>query len=60
MWLPQGGALKIENLTVYTVQYYNATLFNRGSPTVQPVLTRRLRSQREVEVMSQRRRTQWV
>ena len=28
MWLPQGGALKIENLTVYTVQYYNATLFN--------------------------------
>ena len=57
MWLPQGGALKI----VYTVQYYNITLFNRGSPTVQPVLTRRLMSQREVEVMSQRRkRTQWV
>ena len=23
MWLPQGGALKIVNLTVYTVQYYN-------------------------------------
>ena len=29
MWLPQGGALKIENLTVFAVQYYNATLLNR-------------------------------
>ena len=33
MWLPQGGALKIENLQFTQLQYYNATLFNVKSYT---------------------------